>query len=222
MSKTVKNAALCFGSLLVGFVLVLIFFPKPVPKSKQELISPTTEKVASFSAEIPPSNSLKGTVTTLTGDVLWQSRVATEAAKISNLSQVQQGEQIKTGNDGVVKLEFKDQAKIVVSAKSQLNIVQTIPANFVFAQTDGTVEYQRTGNIPLSIRAMHLLIDEDLGDVIISVNKDDGTVIVNVRTGNVTIGFNDTDLKSNLITIPQGKEYIFDDTTRTGVIKTSH
>jgi hypothetical protein len=219
MSEKIKNAILFVGSFFTGLVLVIIFSPKTMPKPKQELISPQMEKIASFSAEIPPSNSLKGSVTSLTGNILWQSRIATEAAKIANLTKVQQGEQIKTESDGIVKIEFKDQAKLSVSAKSQLNIVQTIPANFVFAQTEGTVEYERSGEIPLSVRAMHLLIDQDLGDVIVSVNKDDSTVAVNVQKGKVTIAFNDIDLKSNVITVVEGKKYIFDDVSREGVIK---
>src|SRR5690349_3462927 len=102
------NVFLFFFSILFGFLL-FILSPKVThirPQTKK-IAQPTTHITPtpfSFSTENAPSQTLKATVISSTGDVQWQSRTATESAPLTT-SILQQGEQLSIGENGKVALK---------------------------------------------------------------------------------------------------------------------
>jgi hypothetical protein len=215
----VKNVLLFIIAVIIGVGIVFArqeLKPKPIIKptpSASPSVTPTP-----FSIEKPPTDSLVGTLE-FSGEVEWQSRVATEPAKITASQPLQQGEDVKTATGSAATITFTDAAKISMSQQSELNVSQTLPASFVFVQPMGTIEYERLGTIPLSVRAMHLLIDQEIGDITIMVDKDNANVVVNVKKGSLTAAYNDKNLNSQVITVKQGKRLVFDDETRTAIVR---
>ncbi|CAN5147360.1 hypothetical protein BH11PAT1_BH11PAT1_5610 [soil metagenome] len=205
-----KCLLLFISALIVGF-FIMFGLQKLSPK---KMVKPVvTKSKKPFSFLNPPSNSLVGNITILTGEVLWESRVATEPAQITIRQKIQQGETLKTGS-GSATVQFDKTATFVISSESELDIVQTLPESFVFQQQLGTVEYQRSGITPLSVRVMHLLLDQDVGDSLVGMDTEARTVTIFVRTGKLRLAYNDLDLNTQLQDIEAGKKVVFFDDTR--------
>jgi hypothetical protein len=175
-------------------------------------------KLSRFSLEKAPSESLVGTITSMTGDVEYESRVATEAAKINSPVAVQQGESLSTGPDGNLVLIFDKVAEVDISANTSIAVVQTLPADVVFSQSTGAAEYKKLAEIPVTIRSYHLLIEND-GDVSVSVNPLKPIVTVSVSSGSATFAYNNINNVSRVLTVTSGKKLTFNDGTRRVVVK---
>ena len=175
-------------------------------------------KFSRFSLEKAPSQSLVGTISSMGGDVEYESRVATEAAKISSPVQVQQGESLTTGANGNLILTFDKGAEIDMSSDTAIGIVQTLPADLVFSQNVGIAEYKKLADLPVSIRSSHLLI-ENSGDLTVSIDKVKPVISVKVLSGSATVAYNDTNNDSRVMTVESGKTLTFNDSTRRGVIQ---
>lgn len=171
-----------------------------------------------FSLEVAPSESLKGTIATMSGEVKWENRVATEAAVLKNFVGVEQGESLETGKDGVITVQFSDKAKITLGASSHVEIVQTLPVDLVFFQTLGQIEYIKTGDSNVSIRIKHLLI-ENAGDIEVLIDKVKPIVQVSVKSGSAKLAYNDSDNISQIVEVLNGETAAFNDDSRQVVIK---
>jgi hypothetical protein len=135
-------------ALIVGFVGIGILKLQDHPAAEALLI-PAME-VKDYSFEKAPSQTINGIVTSFSGEVAWQSRIATEEATVSSLSTIQQGEKIKTGKDGVVNLSFNEFGKLIISSSSEITFAQTLPQNFVF--------YNRAGQLNIIEKAHQLFL----------------------------------------------------------------
>lgn len=172
-----------------------------------------------FSIEKAPSQSLFGKVVSISGNVSWQSRVASFATLIKSPVKLQQGEEINVQNDGKAVINFPQVVTITLSANTQINFIQTLPANFVVKQAQGLSIYDKNGDIPISVRALDLLINVEKGTCTVSVDKNTTDIVVAVNSGFVVIAFNDTDSKTKILTINEGKKYLFNNDTKLGKIK---
>lgn len=175
-------------------------------------------KFSRFSLEKAPSQSLVGTITSMSGEVEYESRIATEAAKINSPVQVQQGESLTTGVDGKLILTFDKAVEINMSVESSVGVVQTLPADMVFSQNSGTAEYKKLADTPVTIRSLHLLIENN-GDVTVSIDKIKPIITVTINSGSATFAYNNTSNVSRVINIGAGKKLIFNDDTRLVVAK---
>lgn len=168
----------------------------------------------SFNPEKAPTESLRGKIATFSGIIKWQSRIATEAARVNLPAFIQQGEQIETEDNGKLTIEFPNVSLIKISPDSQINFAQTLPANIVLVQSKGLVQYQKSGKENISIRVLHLLIQQTSGEMIVSISKDRPLITVNIKKGEATIAYNDAANISQEVTINEGKQLIFNDSTR--------
>ncbi len=175
-------------------------------------------KFSRFSLEKAPSQSLVGSITSMSGEIGYEARLATESAKINSPVQVQQGESLTTGLSGKLVLTFDKAVEINMSSDTSVGIVQTLPADMVFSQNTGTVEYKKLANIPVSIRSYHLLIENN-GDVTISIDKVKPIITVTVNSGAATFAYNNIDNISRVLTLESGKKLTFNDDTRRVVTK---
>lgn len=211
-----KNVLLFFLAIVVG-AAVMFGVQTLMAKNKLKLDA-RYEKSSSFSPDKAPSESLIGKLLALSGEVEWQSRTATEAAKISSNREIKQGEILKT-TTGSATVQFENNAKIIISPNSELDIIQTLPSNLVFMQNKGTVKYNRIGEVPISIRVMHLLIDQGVGDILVGINPENEIISIDVKDGKVTAAFNDLDYNSKVLEVTNGKKLIFNDRTRNAEVK---
>lgn len=81
-------------------------------------------------------------------------------------------------------------------------------------QSKGVVEYQKLGDKEISVRALHLLIEQLSGDTIVSINKDKPLITVTTKKGTVKIAYNDSQNISQELVVDEGKRLSFDDETR--------
>ena len=80
-------------------------------------------------------------------------------------------------------MDFPQAVTITASSNTQINFIQTLPANFVVEQKKGLSMYDKSGDIPVSVRALDLLINIEKGTCTISVDKDTSDIIVTANPG---------------------------------------
>jgi hypothetical protein len=209
------------AGVAVAMVVSYVFY-QIHNKGGIKILSPEADIVTSnntsFSLENAPTESLKGEISTMSGKINWQGRTATEAARILSPITIQQGENLITGENSSLGLTFSDVCSVKLAEKTEVDIVQTLPANIVFSQTGGTSEYIRTGTYPVSVRANKLLTKID-GDITISFDINKPIITVSVISGNATAAFDDLKYLSHEVIISTGQKYIFNYGTRKGVLK---
>lgn len=204
-----KYIFLFAGFALLGFIGFFIFEKVSVKPHKEPVA-----KVEPFSIETPPKESLKGTVTELSGDVEWQSRVATEPAKLRSKGSVAQGEEYWTKEDGLIEFDFPQMAIIGLSENSHINFVQTLSDHFVVGQDGGAAVYTMDSSAaPLSVRALSLLIQQNSGKMRVDITN---TVDISVTSGSVIVAYNNIDNVSTLVKIEEGNTFSFDTEAKEG------
>ncbi len=203
-------------SLLCGIALYAgyksyFFHPKPIPRVQK--IPPSK-----FSLAHAPATSLRGQMISLTGEVAIQSRIATEPASVIAPVPIQQGEKVRTGTGGSTTIQLGD-LTIILQPNSLLEFVQTLSSATVLRQEIGTVSYTNASANQLNIRSMHLLANLEEGTATISADPTDEIIKIAVKTGQVTVGFNDYDQISTAVRIQSGYTYEYDDSAREGTLK---
>jgi hypothetical protein len=213
-----KNILIFVAYFLLGIFLIFSFRQLTETINFHELNSPLPQ--FSFSLDTPPSQSLQGAITSLSGEVEWQSRVATEPAKITKPRQVQQGEGVKTLESGQAMIVFPDIAGIAVYPKTEINIIQTLPSNILIGQNNGAADYKKLNGNHLSVRSQNLLVKINQGEIMISVDENKPYITVNVITGSVTVVYNDINFITKLVDVSPGESLLFrTDTKRITVYK---
>lgn len=200
--------------ILIGFGLVVIsyfFYPKVT-------IAPTKKpiKTSQFSLTKAPKYSLRGKIIDYSGEIFYQSRVATQAAELTNFSlEVQQGEDYLTKTNSNLSLLFPKHLRLNLAENTKLKIIQTLPKTMVFSQLNGEVEYQTLGEYPVSIRTAYLLT-ELKGKVLITRDSEISLVIISVKSGQAKLGYNDLDYLSHTLNLKAGDSFLFNYDTRQG------
>ncbi|MGA2910284.1 MAG: hypothetical protein ABSE04_00590 [Candidatus Microgenomates bacterium] len=221
--KTVKYVLLPLIILIIGFAAgftflkmknagnVVILTPLPIIKT-------FPSQASSFSLENAPTESLRGQITAMTGEIDWTGRTATEAAKISSPITIQQGEELTTGKNSNLSLVFTGACMVKLSQKTDIQIIQTLPANIVFNQVEGTAEFIKTGNNAISVRALNLLTEIN-GDVTVSINPAKPIITLSLKSGQATVAYNDLKDVSHEVEISARQTYTFNSGTRRGVLR---
>jgi len=180
--------------------------------------SATSATNSNFSLENAPSESLRGQITAMTGGVDWQGRVATVSARIMSPISIQQGEDLITEENATLSLSFPNACTVNFSPKTEIDVIQTIPASLVFTQITGVGEYIKTGDDPVSVRTLNLLTEVD-GDSIISINPKKPIITLSVKSGSIVAAYNDLKYNSHEVTVIAGHTYTFNSSTRKGAAK---
>lgn len=201
--------------LVIGFTSVLGY--KLVTTKTNGSITNIINNITKpgFSIDEAPSESIRGNIKDISGDVSWISRTATEGAKLASTTVLQQGEEIQTGENGNLLIEFPSESLIKVQPKTQIDFIQTLPVEFVTSIASGSATFTKISNVPVSIRAMHLLIRQNSGELSIGIDSDKSIVNINVLSGSIRVAYNDLNLNSQVLDFSEGKKITFNDTTRT-------
>ncbi len=203
------------GGIFVLYKQITHSTPSSTPMGERENIK---TYVSSFSLEKAPSQSLKGNISDMDGEIKWQARMATEAAKINSPIEIQQGENLFTGEDGSFTLTFLGVCIVDIIENTEIDVIQTLPKNIVFSQIDGTVTYSNLGENPITVRTSYLLTQFD-GDIKIVRDSEKSTITISVITGNAIFAYNDKELVSHTVEAKNGQTYTFNYGTRQGVLK---
>jgi len=219
--KFLKYLALLLVIFGAGFGAVYIFFGKQKPEVVPTISPVTTNSpnlFSNFSLEDAPSESLRGQITEMKGNVDWQGRTATEAAALSAPITIQQGENLITEAGGSLTLVFQNAATINFSEKTEIDVIQTLPADMVFSQVSGVAGYSKTGSYPVDIRTSALLT-ELTGNATVSRNPVKPVVTVSVKSGSAVVAYNDLKYISHEVIVNAGKTFTFNYGTRKGALR---
>lgn len=210
-----KFVFLFLFSFLVGVLIFVVY--GIVRKNPGKSINNIVQTIArpDFSIYNAPSDSVKGTIKSLQGDVFWEPRAATDSAQIYSPISLQQGEGIGTGADGHLEIEFPAQVNIKLENNSRIDFIQTLPTEFVASVASGSAEFIRLGNTPISLDIAHLLVRINSGETDITIDQNKGIVNLNIINGSITTGYNDTGLTSHVNDFNAGQKVMFNDLTRT-------
>jgi hypothetical protein len=172
-----------------------------------------------FSLSNAPEDSLKGQVASLSGSVNWLSRIAEKPVLVTPNQSIQQGEELGTGKNSSAIVTIQNTIAVMLSANSHVNFIQILPVNIVIAQDKGTVTYENAGSNALTVNTLDLITAINRSWAKISVDPVAKTVEVEVQKGSVTVGYEDLQNTSNVVTVDAGKQFVFDDTSRTGTVE---
>ena len=201
----------------MGFVIMVGYL-----KYKSNTATQIPRKIVAlkthFSLANAPSQSVHGSVVSMTGIVNWQFRTATQASHLTSLISLQQGENIVTENVGTAHIQFAD-TDIFLSPKTEVDFIQMLPSNFVIAQTSGSAEYKTTGTTPISVRSLGLIVQILNADATITYNATETKLTVQILKGSATAAYNDLDNLSNVIPFTSGQTLIFDNGSRTHLVR---
>ena len=203
-------------TFLLGILGVVSYgiLKKSPGKPIQNIIQTVTKP--EFTIDKAPSESVNGNILSITGNVNWEDRTATESSPITSPSPtIQQGEEIDTLDTGQVSVEFPNAINITVAPKTQIDFVQTLPASFVASIASGSAEFKKLGSTPVSVRALHLLLKQNNGDTIVSVDNDNSLINLNILAGSIIAAYNDTNLVSHEMEFNAPQQIVFNDLTRT-------
>lgn len=169
-----------------------------------------------FSLSQAPTNSEIGQITLLAGTVKWESRTATQEAVIHATRLIQQGEELSTGANGQASMSFGNATSVMtLFPNTDLSVIQTLPQNIVIDQEDGQATYTDTGSTPIAIKSMNLLLELADGSINVVPDPIMDTVTISVQKGSATAAFDDSTETSNVVPIPAGTTFEFDNDSLT-------
>ncbi len=182
-------------------------------------MSPLSQKPTistNFSIANPPSASMKGTIATMSSTIQFSSRVATQSSVLTDFStQIEQGESLQTDDKGYIQVNFKNLGDITLFHNSSLNIIQLLPYSSVFSQDSGNVIYNVTSSNPVAIRSMDLLIQTNQpAKFNVKVDSVNNLINISMSSGSATLGYDDLNYNSNVVTLTNKDHVSFDDNQR--------
>ncbi len=201
------------GAALVVFFAKNHSVPEPIITiaKKEPNFEPTK-----FSLEKAPSDSIKGQITAMSGDIWRQTRTATEPAKLTEPDVIQQGEVLIASDEGKLTVNFNPAATISLFPDTQVEIIQTLPLNLVFNQTKGIGQYQVSGTNPVTIRSFNLIVNIDEGLININTDAETGVITLSLKTGAAKVGYNSPEFDSKVWRLEAGDVFEYDSNERRG------
>lgn len=201
---------------ILGFGVSVMFFKFQTNTTPSPSVEPDVQPTPIVL--IPPSQALKGTITSISVPVEripWDSTAHIPATATAI---IYQGDEIIAGNGG--------SASIVIPSVMSMNIGETADVIFsnllsekiTIRQKSGLVEYNNESVIyPLSLRATGALLELSTGSAKIAI---DGIAVrISMQTGSGTLGYVNNENITNVWDLaPNDTAEINDDT---GIVKTT-
>lgn len=172
-----------------------------------------------FSLANAPSDSIRGSIASISGTVNWLSRTADKPVTLLSKRTIQQGEDLSTESNGKAIITFRNLALVSLAPNTHISFIELLPQNFVINQFKGSALYETTVQVPVSIVTKDLLTVLNNGVFSITYNPDTSTVSVNVERGVATEGYEDTQNNSNVVSLSVGQTFIFNTTTQQGNVQ---
>jgi hypothetical protein len=204
-------------SFLIGLVVTFGYVMLRASHSQQKSNVQKPNPTSSFSIESPPLESLKGSIASRSGTLLWESRIATEPSELKDNRELKQGEQLITQDKSNVTVNFNQVGEIFLAENTVLSFIQTRPIDFVVEQKKGVVTYTVNGSTPISVRIRNALITKTSGIMQITIREGDSVIVISTIKGTAQIGFNDLDLISRVFTLREGQIYEYNSDERTTI-----
>lgn len=172
-----------------------------------------------FSLEEAPKDSLRGEIINLSGEVGWQSRIATEPAELLEKRLIQQGEKLVTKENGNIAVKFASAGTMTMFPETELEIIQTLPINLVFNQLKGKAQYLVGGSSPTGIRCFNLIVNVNNGLINIEIDEATGEITLSLKTGKAMVAYNSPEFDSKVWDLEPGDKFVFYNDERKGYFK---
>lgn len=213
-----REILLLFFCVLLGCAVVITYqFVQNTQFKQKKLLTPLPQ--SEFSMQNPPTDSIDGLISTISGQVQWESRIATMPATLYTGIPIEQGESVNTKKTGSLELSFPQIGTFQLQNNTQLNIIQTLPTSAVFEQPAGNVTYTKIGKTPLAIKSLGLLIQLSSGVMSITTDSDRQMVTVDLTDGSAQTAYVNSNNTSSVQDLHPGDKYIFNDTTAVGKVE---
>src|SRR5260370_25910131 len=98
-----RQLLIVIATFILGLIITLGMY-MAISKKHIAVVSHSTS--SHFSLKKAPSESLVGHIASMSGEVLWESRIATQSSPLSAPQAIQQGEEVDTGKDGLGSISF--------------------------------------------------------------------------------------------------------------------
>lgn len=209
--------------VLGGAVAMIFFFQRNRPVAAIPIVIEATKKSnwqpSKFSLEEAPADSLRGEIISLTGEVEWQSRIATEPGQLPVGIKIQQGEKLVTKESGNIAVKFAAAGTMTMFPEAEVEIVQTLPVNLVFNQLKGKTRYLVGGSSLLSVRNFNLIVNVSSGLITIKTDIEAGEVTLSLKAGQATVAYNSPEFESKRWELEPGDDFVFYNEERKGYFK---
>jgi len=169
--------------------------------------------------ENAPSESIRGKITSMVGEIWWQSRTATEPARLTEAITIQQGEVLIASESGNLTVKFDPAATLTLFPETKVEIVQTLPLNLVFNQTKGIGQYQVSGTNPVTVRSFNLIVNIDNGLINIDTDEETRVITLSLKTGAAKVGYNSPEFDSKVWQLEPGDIFEYESNERRGYFK---
>ncbi len=207
---------LCLGLFLVSGGVVIGLRIGQVKSGQQSAFvpQPLTHSLT------PPTKSLVGKVTVVTGEAEKQPRDQVQPVKITPDLIVQEAEQITTQAKSTVLITFPTSLTVALEPNTGLAFASTDPTHFLVNQNQGSVAYQTDpATQSISVRTLHGLFTLTQGKADLTTDPFKHTVIFTISQGSGLIGYINKENQTQMATVSAGQTATFDDTKRLVEIK---
>jgi hypothetical protein len=162
----------------------------------------------------PPSQALQGRLEITQGTAQMYLRNADSYAPATSGATILIGESVVTGPKSEAVATVNGLVTITLEANAELTFANIFTEDTVLIQKSGRMTYTKAASpYPVAIRALHTLISQESGAMI--VNSIDTDVSVPVPIGTVKIALVDTDNTTHVWQLHEGDRANIDDLTRT-------
>lgn len=209
-----KKYIIAFIFFALGFapLLVLNYFQtaKPAPKPRVAVkITPINTRSPTF-ALVPPIQSISGVITSVNGHLQKMSRGDTEFKEASAGAVILDGEAVATAEFSTAEASVSGLLNVQMEPLSEVVFANMLPDNLLLQQKNGKVTYHVTK--PISIRALHSLIEIPSGEAVINIIDSD--MSITVKSGSVKFALVDSGNNTNVWNLKAGERANIDDAKR--------
>lgn len=154
----------------------------------------------------PPTMSVSGSVTDLSGIVEKSNRNSTQSSQIRTGARILQGESITTGPNSSATINYPITGKFMIKSTTEAVFVNTIRESFLIWLKNGQLSYLlKKESLPISVRASGILIQVSGGSGDIDNQAEESILRVRNVSGLVKIGFEDSDNQTRIRILNPGQ-----------------
>jgi len=203
-------------TLVLGSIIPLIYRHQKILNINQSFVS----SISLYQRNLP-SDWLVGTVTDIGSSVQIETRYGTKFEDLTIGTTISLGEDIKTDfqDNSSVVINFPDLAKFNINSNTRLNFTNTNSDNFLISlNRGGNLDFEALSNSnQFSITSLHLLSQFIGATGNFTIDSD--IITIKLTQGSVKLGYNDSDIKTQIVDVTGPKKIIFNDTKRTVKLK---
>ncbi len=161
----------------------------------------------------PPTEAEGGVISKILGAVQIDRRGEDSPVPLTADGPILQGESLAVLGVGSVRISFTNGVSADLGAYGEVALVDTIPTEFLLAESGGTVGYT-VGNVPLSVRVGITLVQSQNAQYTVSYTPKTKVMILLVKRGVVTVGYEDTGNTTHTLEVHEGQSFTVYGTSR--------